>query len=72
MVWSLSDLLSPLYISLPEPVVVTLGELLDLGVVIPAPGDMSPVMGRGERLDSGDMGAPGGSDMVEVKLSRLG
>ena len=49
----------------PEPVVVTLGEFATGDPVTPGPG-------RGERLDSGDTGAPGGSDRLEVKLSRLG
>ena len=49
----------------PEPVVVTLGEFATGDPVTPGPG-------RGERLDSGDIGPPGGSDRLEVKLSRLG
>ena len=49
----------------PDPVVVTLGESA-------TGGDPDATPGRGERLVSGDIGAPGGSDMVEVKLSRLG
>ena len=58
----------------PVPVVVTLGECMDLGVDWPSPpGDTSPgTRGRGERLDSGEAGPPGGSLRVELKLSRLG
>ena len=58
----------------PVPVVVTLGECMDLGVDWPRPpGDTSPgTRGRGERLDSGEAGPPGGSLRVELKLSRLG
>ena len=54
--------------------VVTLGECMDLGVDWPSPpGDTSPgTRGRGERLDSGEAGPPGGSLRVELKLSRLG
>ena len=51
----------------PNPVVVTLGESATGGDP-----NVTPGPGRGERLVSGDIGAPRGSDMVEVKLSRLG
>ena len=61
-------------LSMSLPVVATLGEWVDRGVVCPVAkaieGDEIPAAGRGESEDSGEAGL--GSLTFELKLSKLG